>query len=138
MGAMTFVGLKLEVDDVGGNTDVEVTGITSYDNPGSTQAEIDVTDSQSVAKEFILDIPDNGQISFNYNVDHEDAGQDKIRTAKAASAQLRWTLTFSDETTLIWNGYCTSMSGNGSNGDAVRGTIVSRVNGAFSGTSLPS
>lgn len=55
----------------------EVIDITG---PTSSRGEIDVTSLESAAKEFLLELPDHGELSLNCNVDVGDAGQQLLNT----------------------------------------------------------
>ena len=134
--ATLFHGLLLEVSDDDGSTWTPVNGITGYDNPGSARAEIDVTNSQSAAKEFVLDIADNGTITFNANIELGDAGQDEVRAAQADGLVRKFRVTFVDATTLIYDGLVTGFSNSGSEGGVISGTISTRITGAVTGTAV--
>ncbi|WP_236554749.1 phage tail tube protein [Novosphingobium sp. 9U] len=47
---------------------------------------IDITDLDSSAKEKMIGIPDEGQVSFTFNFDPTDTGQTALETARSALA----------------------------------------------------
>lgn len=51
-----------------------IPGVTGLSVPPRTPDPIDDTDLDSVAKEFILDIPDGGEISFTLNAKKKSSG----------------------------------------------------------------
>lgn len=54
---------------------IVVGNLTSIDVPGPTKAEIDVTDFDSVAAEFLAGLPDNGELPVAGFFNYEDDGQ---------------------------------------------------------------
>lgn len=54
---------------------VPVGNLTSLPVPGPEKGEIDVTDFDSTAAEFLADLPDNGSLDFSGFYNSEDAGQ---------------------------------------------------------------
>lgn len=54
---------------------VPVGNLTQIGVPGPTKPEIDVTDFDSTASEFLSGLPDNGEISFSGYFNYEDQGQ---------------------------------------------------------------
>lgn len=136
MAKMTFAGMTLEHSADGGTTWTQVRGVTSYDDSGATRAEIDATDSDSTAKEYLLDIPDNGTQSFGINLDFADGGQDAVRTAEAAGDLDDYRVTFADASTLQYSAYVTNFSKTGSNGSIMTGNLTLRISGAVTGTAV--
>lgn len=54
---------------------VVVAHLTSITPPGLTKGEIDVTEFSSTAHEFLMDIPDHGEMSVDGWWNYADAGQ---------------------------------------------------------------
>src|SRR5262245_31076548 len=52
-----------------------VGNLTAIGVPGPTKAEIDVTDFDSVAAEFLAGLPDNGELPLSGFFNFEDDGQ---------------------------------------------------------------
>lgn len=67
----------------------DVAGVTSIGTPDGEAAEIDTTDLDSVATEFLMGVPNNGKFSISGQVVDSDAGQAELRTARDAQ-ELRW------------------------------------------------
>jgi hypothetical protein len=65
--------LRVESDTPG--TYIPVGNLTQIGVPGPTKEEIDVTDFDSVASEFLAGLPDNGEISFSGFFNYANAGQ---------------------------------------------------------------
>lgn len=71
------LGTKLQVQDEY-DTYIDVGNLTSIGVPGPTKGEIEVTDFDSVAKEFLGTLPDNGELPFSGFLNEENAGQDLL------------------------------------------------------------
>jgi hypothetical protein len=64
-------------------------GVKSITGLGSGQAaEIDVTDFDSTAKEFIQGLADEGSLQVTYNYDPDDVRQIQLETARNAQSSL--------------------------------------------------
>lgn len=70
--------------------------LTSISPGGAVKTEIDVTDFDSVANEFLPGLPDYGEATFNGWFDYADAGQTILRAdAEDAGATTKsWTIEF--------------------------------------------
>lgn len=65
--------LRVETDTPG--TYIPVGNLTQISVPGPEKDEIDVTDFDSVAAEFLAGLPDNGEITFSGWFNYANAGQ---------------------------------------------------------------
>ena len=65
--------LRVETDTPG--VWLVVGNLTQIGVPGPTKPEIDVTDLDSVASEFLAGLPDNGELSFGGWFNYADTGQ---------------------------------------------------------------
>lgn len=70
-------------------TFVKVAGIRSIGNPDGESAEIDTTDLDSVATEFMIGLPDNGKFSISGQAVAADPGQGELLAARDGQ-ELRW------------------------------------------------
>ncbi|MCA3194563.1 MAG: hypothetical protein INH12_31380, partial [Cupriavidus sp.] len=68
-------------------------------------SELDVTDLDSTAKEFMLGLQDWGTFSFDVNRDFNDAGPQAVDAAKRAGSQKSFKLTLPNLKTKTFNGY---------------------------------
>ncbi len=133
---MLFHGSKLEHTVDGGENYTLVTGVTGFSDPGSSRAEIDITHSQSLAKEYLVDLPDNGTMTFDLLLIAADPGQMAVRTQSKTGLANGYRITFVDATELDFNAYVSSISRTGSEGSAVTGSLSLRVTGEVSGTAV--
>lgn len=100
----TTVHLSSEDADVtamGAATYVKIGGVVQVGAPSGEAADIDVTDLDSEAKEYLTGIPDNGNIEIGLNFDDGDAGQDNAIDALEAQER-RW-LKITWSTGAVWS-----------------------------------
>ena len=68
----------------------EVIGV---DGPGGSASVIDATHFASVAKEKLMGLPDEGQVTLRMNVVPDDVGLLEIREARSAQELRNWRIT---------------------------------------------
>lgn len=66
-----------------------IAGIRDIGEPDGEAQEIDTTDLNSTASEFLMGLPDNGKISLGGQVVVSDPGQAQLKAARNAQ-ELRW------------------------------------------------
>ena len=77
-------GISLKV---GSGASTKIAGVTDFSGLGSgSAAVIDVTDLDSIAKEKMVGVMDEGQFKISYNVRKGDAGQAALDTARSTQA----------------------------------------------------
>lgn len=135
--AIVAQGFKLEI----GNQDspltyTEVKGITSFQGFDGEASDIDITDLQSTAKEYLIGLKDNGNLSIECNYLTGDTGQGKMREAVEDSAIRDFKCTFSDLTTILFQGFVKSAPISGGVDDKLSGSYNIRISGALSGTAV--
>lgn len=111
-------------------TFTSVGGVNAYSGFDGQASEIDVTDMDSVAKEFRLGLQDFGNVNVNLKaVLPADAGQLAIRAAKTAGSLLVYRIKNSDGQTIACQGYAKKFTED-SGVDKVRsGQITLRLTG---------
>jgi hypothetical protein len=92
--------------------------------------EIDVTNLQSVAKEYLLGLQDFGNLSFDVFLDNTDTGQTALRAAKESGAAKVFTWTLSDAKVSAFVAYVKQFSANADADGAVTGAVQLRITGA--------
>jgi len=109
-------------DSAGTATPVTMTavgGAKNIDTGGGKTSEVDTTDLDSTAKEFVAGLPDYGEASFECNVDFSDAGQNAIRERFEDGAEVDFQVVYADTGTTTENftgfvsGYGTKLSVDG-------------------------
>jgi predicted secreted protein len=105
--------------------------IMTFDGPGGSAAEIDVTSLSSSAKEFLLGLKDEGEFDFTANLIPSDTGQVGLRTDRdnRTRRNFRLLLTDAGPTTLSFTAIVKEFSIKGKVDDAIRLSIKLRVTG---------
>lgn len=82
--------------------------VVDFSGPGGQAAVIDVTHLGSTRKEKLMGLPDEGQFTFNLNLDPADSGQLAAKASRNAQTELGYKLSLTDTgtTVLTWNAYC--------------------------------
>lgn len=115
----------------GVSTAVLIGEITDFTGPGGAAAVIDITHLLSTAKEKLMGLRDEGQLSFNVNFNATDAGQEALRTDRAARNKKNGSIKFTDETTSFWyfDAYCLNYSIAGAVDQKVSAAITLEIDG---------
>jgi len=106
--------------------------VTDFTGPGGQAGVIDITHMQSTAKEKLIGLRDEGQLSMTLNFAATDAGQTALRTDRAARTKKKATIKFSDTSTSIaqFDGYCLAFSISGAVDNKVTANAVIEISGA--------
>ena len=130
--AIKAQGSTLEIDaTTPGTADVAVGGIKSFSGFDGEASEIDTTDLDSTAKEFLLGLVDNGSINIEFFPDFSDSGQDDLRANAIAGTSATFQLTLPDGSTADFSGYVKNAhSLSGSVDSAVEGSCSIKISGA--------
>jgi hypothetical protein len=104
-----------------------VTNLVGFDGAAS---EIDVTNLQSTAKEFLVGLQDFGNVTLSIWL-VTDTGQLRLRTIKTTAAVSAFTIGLSDGTVAAFAALCKQFSFDAGGPDsAVKGNVTLRVTGA--------
>jgi len=106
--------------------------IVSFDGPGGSASEIDVSDLDSTAREFRMGLKDEGDFSFEMmylpnNTVHSGLQDDRTnRTLR----NFRVVLTDSPQSTMTFTAYVREFSVSGGVDDVIRASVTLRISGA--------
>lgn len=120
-------------------TSAEVGYITGFSGPDGQAAEIDISSFESTAKEFVLGLSDEGNVSVDFRGEPTgSAGQANLISLKQSGDKTAVGLKLSDSSTTLINfdGYVKSYSLSGGVDDAVNGNTVIRITGAVTWTTV--
>lgn len=84
---------------------VKIGNLTSFKGFDGTASEIDVTNMDSVAKEFRLGLQDFGHFTFDVDKNFADPGQMACDAAKASATQKNFKLSLPNGTNATFAGY---------------------------------
>lgn len=132
--AVRTKGTKLEVNS-SGSTYTQVKGFTDFSGlGGGSAAVIDTTDFDSAAKEKLMGVPDEGQISVTLINLPKDAGQLAVKAARNTQAATKFRITLSDGTKYDFTAFVLSAEVSGSGDDKVGLAVTLEVTGAIAET----
>ena len=96
--AIEFQGTKLYIQTTGDSptTYTQVKGLTSLTALDGQASQIDISDSDSTAREYLMGLQDNGSLSADFNWLPDDPGQLLMRAAKASRDIQDFRIVFSD------------------------------------------
>ncbi len=115
------------------NTYTKINGFLSYDGFDGSAGDLDVTDLDSVAMEFIAGLVDNGKFGFELKRIKADAGQIALRASLVAGTLKGYRLTLPDTTVATFNALCKTMPVAGGVNAVMKGKVDLKISGAVSG-----
>jgi hypothetical protein len=126
---------KLEI----GSTDAvpvwkQVKGFKSYNGMDGSASDIDTTDLDSDAKEFMPGLQDFGAFNFELNVNRTDPGQLALEAARAAQSVIPFRLTLPDKNVATWKGYVKTTPLQGAVDAVLTGSVTTKISGAVEWT----
>lgn len=107
-----------------------VNNVKSYSGLDGQKSEIDVSNLQSAAKEFIPGLEDFGQFTVEVDVDNTDAGQLALRANKSSNTRTYFNLTLPNGKKRVFQGFVKQFSEQGGVDQVVKGSAVVRITGA--------
>ena len=120
----------------GASTAVPIGEVTDYTGPGGQAGVIDITHVLSTAKEKLIGLRDEGQLSMTLNFSGTDAGQTALRADRASRAKKHCTMKFTDTATSValFMGYCLAYSITGAVDNKVTAQAVIEITGTVTYT----
>lgn len=128
------VGIFLLDTSTSPNAYNEIPDCVSISGPDGSASEIDVTALDSTAREFLMGLPDEGNVGLEliWGGETSNAQQVALRTARATQTlktfQIR--LTDSPQSTYTFTAYVTGWSLSAGIDDAVKCSVTLRITGA--------
>jgi len=133
--AIESQGIKIAYSNGGSPSSfADIGNITNFAGPGGQATPIDVSNLDSAFREKLIGLPDEGQFSFEVNLDPDNATHQALRNARAARTRLemRITLTDTTATVLTFYAYVLGFAINGAVDAAVKASITLEIDGAVS------
>lgn len=109
-----------------------IPGVTSIQLGGPSRGEIDVTDLDSPAKEFLMGLKDSGQLSLDVNFNPDNSVHTLLRSDIDSTSPRRFRLTFRDTspyTTYTFEAFVMGMPITMGVDQAVKATVTLRITG---------
>lgn len=107
----------------------EIGEVTDFSGPDGTANEIDTTHLRSTAKEFLMGLPDEGNISLSMNWAPTDTGQIAAIAARKARTEKDFKITYSDDSTATFKAYVLGLSSGAGVDSKVNGSMTLRITG---------
>jgi hypothetical protein len=134
MAVQESQGTALKIGDDSSPEGFTIVGrVISFDGPGGSASEIDVSDLQSTAKEFIVGLPDEGTFSFEMNLDFAETTQATLRSVRNARTKRSFRLDFSGDSPINYLGFeafVMEFKVSGGVDGAVKASCTLRISGA--------
>jgi hypothetical protein len=100
--AIESQGVVMAVSDGGSPSSFSTIGnITAIKGPGGSADVIDVTNLASTAKEKLMGLPDEGQITVDLNYDPDNTQHAQMRNARKNRTRLEFRITLTDTTNTV-------------------------------------
>ena len=105
---------------------------TEWSGPNGAAAAIDVTCLESTARQRIMGLPDEGELSFTINYDHSDTAVQSLIDCRKNRTKRAWGVRLNDDSSQQYNGsgYCTQFQISGSVDGVVTANVVIAITGA--------
>jgi hypothetical protein len=107
----------------------KINGLTSFDGIDGSADEVDTTDLDSTAKEFISGIRDEGKFGFEVKRLKTDAGQIAMRAVLASGAVTALRLTTPDQSTATFNVLVKTFPMSGGVNAVLKGKVDCKISG---------
>lgn len=115
-------------------TYTDTANVTSISGLGGQKGDIDVTNFDSTAKEFLTGLEDPGQVQVEVNLNPDDASQDTLWDLKESGALRTWRIQLSGASPAPYYQFSATVQQfqiNFQTDDVVRATVTLRVSGSI-------
>lgn len=114
------------------STAISIGEVVGFNGPTGSANVIDVSHLGSTAKEKMIGLRDEGQITLDCNLKPSDSGQVKLRECRAARTQGNWALKMTDTAITMMNahGYVSGFAVTGAVDQVVKASITIEISGA--------
>lgn len=111
-----------------------IPNVVSFQGPGGQAPVIDITTMASSAKEKLMGLPDEGQLSLNILYNPDDTVHVALRADRASRARKQFKITFTDTApAMAWTfyGYVTQFNVKGGVNQAVEASVTIEIDGVI-------
>lgn len=131
--AIQSQGVVIQVTDGGSPTEYQtVPNVTDFNGPGGQASVIDVSNLASTAREKMMGLADEGQVTLTLNWDPDDIVHQLLRTLRTNRTRAEFKVTLTDGTPAVatFGGYVLGVALSGSVDQAVKAAITIEVDGS--------
>lgn len=111
---------------------VAIPDVVGIDGPSGSATIIDATDLDSTAREKVMGLMDEGQVTLNINYRPDQTAHELLRAQRAAKALCLFKITFTDSapaTTYTFSAYVTGFNVSGSVDNLVKASVTIEITG---------
>ena len=110
--------------------------MTGFNGPSGSAAVIDITNLQSTAKEKLMGLPDEGQVSFDITYQATAASHIALRADRASRTKRKLAIGFTDTASSIdqVDAYCTGFAITGGVDDVLKASVTLELTGPITST----
>jgi hypothetical protein len=131
--AIASQGTKFYIgQEVSPTTYIQVGEVQTFDGPSGQANVIDTTHLGSAAKEKLIGLPDEGQITIGGNYVSSDNGQDEMFEARNTQQRRDFKLELSNGELWLFQGYVLAFNISGGVDDKVNFSATVEITGAVS------
>ena len=114
------------------DTYTKINGLLSFDGFDGAADELDTTDLDSTAKEFVSGIKDEGKFGFEIKTLKTDTGQIALRAARANGTITGFKLTLPDQSVASFSALVKTMPTSGGVNAVLKGKVDTKISGPVS------
>lgn len=120
----------------GFSTAQEVNQVTNFNGPTGSANVIDITHLGSTAKEKLMGLPDEGQVTFDVNFLSTDAGQIALQADRRSRTKRKVAIGLTDTASSIFqgDGFVTGFSITGAVDDKLTASVTIEIDGPLTFT----
>jgi hypothetical protein len=118
------------------STAVQVNEVTDFNGPGGAAAIIDISQLQSTAKEKLIGLRDEGQLSLTLNYNATDAGQVALIADRATRSRRKALIKLNDSVThaIAFDAFCMQFAVQGAVDNKIVANAALEITGALAYT----
>jgi hypothetical protein len=113
-------------------TYTKIDGVLSFDGFDGSADELDTTDLDSTAKEFVSGIKDEGKFGFEMKTIKASAGQTALKAVRASGAITGFRLTLPDASVATWSALVKTIPTSGGVNAVLKGKVDTKISGPVS------
>lgn len=110
----------------------QIKGLKSFDGFDGSADELDTTDLDSTAKEFVSGLRDEGKFGFEVKTLKTDNGQIALRAARASGVITGFRLTLPDASVATWSALVKTIPTSGGVNAVLAGKVDTKISGPVS------
>lgn len=139
--AIESQGMSIKIGDGATPTEgfTDINSVKSISGPSGSASVIDITTLASTAKEKMMGLKDEGQVSLNINFNPSEATHLALLTARTNKTKTNFQLHFTDASNTVYNfaGYVLSVPVNSGVDAVVEGSVTIEISGEITITTTP-